>query len=68
MGTLLRQFIDYAETVGHYQDWLLTIDLKVEPYNMTPELESTIKSAIGDLNTALDAIDTTFINRLVGIW
>ena len=68
VGTLLRQFIDHAETVGHYQDWLVGVDLKVAPYNMTPELEGAIKSAVGDLNTALEAIDRTFINRLVGIW
>lgn len=35
---------------------------------MSAEDETLIKSAVGDLDTALDAIDMTFINQLVGLW
>lgn len=68
IGTHLRTFIDLKETINHDYNNLVGIDLKAEPFNMTPEHETLIKSAVGDLHTALEAIDTTFINRLVGLW
>ena len=66
LGLLLRGFIDTGESVGHWQAWLSSVDLKAEPYLFTPEEEGLIKSAVGDLAIALDAIDMTFITRLVG--
>ena len=35
---------------------------------MTEEDETLIKSAVNGLNTDLQAIDMTFISRLVGMW
>jgi hypothetical protein len=68
VGLHLRQFVDIKETVGHDYDSLLGTDLKVEPFNMTPEDETLIKSAVNGLHTSLEAIDMTFINRLTGMW
>ena len=68
VGTVLRLFVDNKESIGHMRESLAPIDLKAEPYNMTPEDETLIKSAINDLDTALDAVDMSFINRLVGMW
>lgn len=66
LGSLLRQFITIQEGIAHWQDWLLTVDLKVDPYLFTSSEETLIKSAVGDLNASLDTIDMTFITRLVG--
>lgn len=68
VGTLLRRFVDDKESVNHMADALAPLDLKAEPYLMSEEDETLIKSAVNGLDTALDAIDMTFINRLVGIW
>jgi len=68
VGNLLRQFTGIKESVGHYQAWLNGADLKADPYNMDPDLETLIKSAVIGLDTSLDAVDMTFINRLVGLW
>lgn len=68
VGIVLRQFTDIREGIGHYQNWLLPTDLKIEPYNMTPEDETLIKSAVADLATVLEGIDMTFIRRLTGVW
>jgi hypothetical protein len=67
IGTHLRAFA--ASKVQTNQDaaWLAVTDLKVAPYYFTDEQEATIKSAVADLDTALDAIDMTFISRIIGI-
>lgn len=68
VGYILRQWTDNKESIGHFHQWLLSADLKVEPYNFTPEDETLIKSALADLDTTLDGVDTTFIDRLTGLW
>ena len=68
VGVILRRFVDDKESVNHLQASLAPLDLKAEPYLMTPEDETLIKSAVADLDTALDGIDMTFISRLVGMW
>ncbi len=68
VGMLLREFVILKEKVGHYQAWLAGIQLADEPYNMDPNTEATLKAALNGLDTSLDAVDMTFINRLVGIW
>jgi hypothetical protein len=67
-GIMLRAFTDNKEAVGHFREWLAAADLKVPPYSFSVEQETLIKSAIADLDTALDAVDMTFINRLTGLW
>ena len=68
VGTLLRQFVDIKENVGHYQEWLAGVDLKAAPYYMEADLETLLKSAVNGLDSSLDTVDMTFINRLVGLW
>ena len=67
IGTHLRGFIASKNTVHGDQLWLAGVDLTVEPYNFTSEQETTIKSAVSGLDTALQAVDMTFINQVVGI-
>lgn len=67
LGTHLRTFLASKATVNQDQNFLSVTDLKVAPYYFTADQEATIKSAIIDLDTALDAIDLTFISRIVGM-
>jgi hypothetical protein len=68
VGSLLRQFTEIRSRVDHFQSWLVTIDLKAQPYLMSDEDETLIKSAIGGLDASLKTVDMTFINRLTGLW
>ena len=68
IGTHMRQFIDVQNAIGGDQEWLSSANLQAEPYLMTAEDETLIKSAVADLNTALDGVDMTFISRLVGLY
>ena len=68
VGVILRRFVDDKESVNHLADGLAGVDLTADPYNMTAEDQTLIKSAINDLDTALDAINMQFINQLVGLW
>jgi hypothetical protein len=67
VGTHLRGFIANKNAIGQDHDWLITVDLKVAPYFFTQAQEDSIKSGIGDLDTALDGVDMTTISRLVGM-
>ena len=68
VGIILRQFVDNKESISHLRESLASLDLKVSPYEMSPDDETLIKSAVNSLDTDLDSIDMTFINRLVGLW
>jgi hypothetical protein len=68
VGNVLRSFVNSKDSIHRTYDNMAGIDLKVPPYNMTPEDESLIKSAIADLNTALSAVNMVWINRLIGIY
>jgi hypothetical protein len=68
VGTHLRQFVELKETIGHDQDWLLGADLTISPYFFSESQSTDIKTAISQLDTALDAVDMTFINRLTGLF
>jgi hypothetical protein len=67
VGQHLRGFMATKVTIGQDKDWLGTVDLQAAPYYFTAEQETLIKSAVNDLDTSLDAIDTTFISRLIGM-
>ena len=67
VGTHLRGFISSKHTINQDHDFFASVDLKAAPYYFTVDQETLIKSAIADLDTALDAIDMTFINRIVGM-
>lgn len=68
VGSILRQFVSIKESVSHMQANLAPLDLTAPPYDMGTEDDLTIKSAVNGLDTALDAIDMTFIDRLIGVW
>lgn len=67
IGQHLRAFSQSKLTVSQDHNWLDTVDLKAAPYYFAEEQETLIKSAIADLDTALDAIDMTFISRIIGL-
>jgi hypothetical protein len=67
VGSHLRGFMAMKVTVGQDHDWLATCNLQEAPYYFAADQETLLKSAINDLDTALDAIDTTFISRLIGM-
>jgi hypothetical protein len=68
VGTILRRFVDAKNSVSQLQANLAPLDLKAQPYLMTEEDETLIKSAVNGLDTDLDAVDMTFIDRLTGQW
>jgi hypothetical protein len=67
VGQHLRQFAAAKVVVNQDHDWLAATDLKAAPYFFAADQETLIKSALADLDTALDAIDMTFISRLIGM-
>lgn len=67
VGTHLKGFIANKNAIGQDHDFFATMDLKGAPYYFTEQQETLIKSAIADLDTALDAVDMTFISQLVGM-
>lgn len=67
VGTHLRGFASSKVTINQDHDFLAATDLTVAPYFFTEDQQTLIKSAIADLDTALDAIDMTFISRLIGM-
>jgi len=67
VGTHLRGFIANKNAIGQDHDWLVTVDLKVPPYNFTQAQEDSLKSGIGDLDASLDTVDMTTISRIVGM-
>jgi len=68
IGTHLRQFVDVQEIISHDWNSLQTLDLTAPPFNMDQADETTIKTAVNQLDQALQAVDMTFINRLTGLF
>jgi hypothetical protein len=68
VGQILRQFVNVQEGVHHTAGNLAPLDLTKDPYNMSAADETTIKSAVNGLDAALQGVDMTFINRLIGMW
>jgi len=67
IGTHLRAFTQ-AKLVTHQDhEWLGVTDLKAAPYYFDATQEATLKSAVADLDTALAAIDMTFISQIIGL-
>lgn len=67
VGLLLRQYADLRGLIHQQWSWLAAEDLKVPPYDMDPTDETLIKSALGPLDEAQQAVDMTFISRLIGL-
>ena len=68
VGQHLRAFLAAKASVGQDQDFFAATDLKGAPYYFTAEQETELKTAISQLDVALDAVDLTFINRIVGMF
>lgn len=68
VGMVLRQFVMSKDSVNRSAASLAPLDLTKDPYNMSPEDNALIKSAMNNLDAALDAVDMTFISRLIGIY
>jgi len=67
VGLHLKEFLRIKTVINQDEDWFLPTDLKAAPYYFTADQETLIKSAFTTLDQALDALDMTFINRLVGM-
>lgn len=67
VGTHLRSFLSVRSMIGQDQDFMAAAILTDAPYYFTAEQETEIKSAVAGLNTALQAVDLTFISRVVGM-
>lgn len=68
VGQHLRNFITTKNTINQDRDFLAATDLKVPPYSFTADQETLIKTAVLELDTALDGVDMTFITRLIGLY
>lgn len=67
IGVHLRSFLQVLNQTKQDADFCASADFKVAPYYFTQAQEDTLKSAVNGLNTALQAIDLTDINRVVGM-
>lgn len=68
VGQHLRQFVGIQDMIAHDEGSLAGLALTGPPYNMSAADELDIKTAISGLNTALQAVDMTFIDRLTGLF
>ena len=66
IGTHLRDFLKMKTVINQDAEWLSVADLKVAPYHFTQDQEDDLKSAVNSVDTPLDGIDLTFVNRVVG--
>jgi len=67
IGNVLKSFSQVRTFVHQHAAWLQAEDLTLPPYNMTTDDQTLIKSAVIPLDTSLQAVDMTFISRLIGL-
>ena len=67
VGGHLQTFLDVLAFVRQDQNFLAATDLQANPYYFSAAQETDLKTAISGLDTALQGIDLTFINRVVGL-
>ena len=67
VGTHLRDFLRHKAIINQDASFMSGADLKAAPYYFTDTQETDLKSSVLALDTELDAIDLTFINRVVGM-
>ena len=65
LGMLLKQFIQVKTQVSQWQAWQAGVNV-ADRYGFTPEDAALATSAINGLDSDLDSVDMTFINRLAG--
>jgi hypothetical protein len=66
VGGTCRQFLLFKAQVARLQATLAGLTLTTAPFTFSANDEAVLKSAINGLNTALVAIDVTFINECAG--
>jgi hypothetical protein len=67
IGTHLRGFTSSRVTIHQDQEFFGVTDLKVAPYWFDSDQEALLKTAIQDLDVALQALDMTNISRIIGM-
>jgi len=67
VGQHLRAWYASKVSIGQTRDFLQATDLKLAPYFFSADQETLIKSAILSLDDSMDAIDMTFISRIIGM-
>jgi hypothetical protein len=67
VGTHLRGFTASKAATHQDQEFFVATDLKAAPYYFSAEQETLIKSAVSGLDQALQAVDMTFISRIIGM-
>jgi hypothetical protein len=68
VGTHLRGFCASRVTIHQDQEYFLATDLTGAPYYFSTDQQTDLKTAISQLDVALQAVDMTFINRIVGMF
>lgn len=68
VGIHLRQFVDVKNLINGDREWLAAETLTGAPWYFSADQETLIKTAVLQLDAALDAVDMTFINRLIGLY
>lgn len=66
-GLHLRNFLAVRVAIAQDQSFMAATDLTAAPYFFTADQQTQIKTAISGLNTSLEAVDLTFISRIVGM-
>jgi hypothetical protein len=67
IGKHLSDFLAAKVAIDQDARFCAATDLKVSPYNFTGDQEDALKAAVSSLDSALDAIDLTFVMRIVGL-
>lgn len=67
VGLHLNEFLAVRAATAQDQSFMAAADLTAAPYYFTADQQTEIKTAIAGLNTALQAVDLTFISRVVGM-
>jgi len=67
-GMHLKGCLASKATINQDASFFGATDLKTAPYYFSAEQETDLKTAIIQLDQALDAVDLTFINRIVGMF
>jgi hypothetical protein len=68
IGQHLRSFLDIKNSINQDRDFLQATTLTDPPYYFSTDQETLIKSAVLELDNAMDAIDMTFVTRLIGLY
>lgn len=68
VGSMLRNFVSLQDQVHRMHNVLVGINLTAAPFSFTAQQAADITTSVANLDTSLQAVDMTFINRLVGLF